>query len=213
LAGVAYDQVQVNGVVNINADVGSGADLDVVLGFTPSVGDTFAILENDASDLVVGFFADKPQSGMGTFDVVNGADTVTFEIDYAADDGNDIELTVLNVVQTPAIASIAASSAADDGSESAPASLRSAPLVELVPDEDVLVFDRSAAKSSSTDASAPAASFAPGVLALMTDAAAVGADEPPMGDEADSGVDPGTLDNLDLIGLPGDGALSHDLYV
>ena len=105
---IDFDQLQVNGVVNINADVGTGAALSVALGYTPTVGDGFTILDNDASDLIVGFFDGLPQ--LGTFDVVNGADTITFQINYAGGDGNDVDLEVTAVATTSPVAPLAASS-------------------------------------------------------------------------------------------------------
>ena len=95
-AGVDFDQLDVNGVVNLNADVGTGGELNILLGFTPSIGNSFTIIDNDASDLIIGFFEGLGQ--LANFDVVNGNDHVTFQIDYAGGDGNDVVLTATNVM-------------------------------------------------------------------------------------------------------------------
>ena len=50
----------------------------------------------DASDLIIGFFEGLGQ--LANFDVVNGNDHVTFQIDYAGGDGNDVVLTATNVM-------------------------------------------------------------------------------------------------------------------
>src|SRR5262249_49830885 len=55
-AGTQYDQTTVNGAVNLN-----GAALNVTSGFTPAVGDSFTIINNDGTDSVVGTFAGLPE--------------------------------------------------------------------------------------------------------------------------------------------------------
>jgi hypothetical protein len=97
------EQLAVNGTVDFNADAGAGGTLDVVLGFLPSVTDTFVIVENDGADGIVGLFDGKGQGS--SFDVAFGTDTVTFEIDYLGGDGNDVELTVTDV--SPALVAAA----------------------------------------------------------------------------------------------------------
>ncbi|HEX8913094.1 MAG TPA: autotransporter-associated beta strand repeat-containing protein, partial [Humisphaera sp.] len=83
-AGTQYDQLNVTGTVTL----GGGA-LQVALGYTPLVGDTFRLINNDGTaDPVVGTFAGLPTSG-STFQS-GGA---TFAINYAGGDGNDVTLT------------------------------------------------------------------------------------------------------------------------
>ncbi len=91
-----FDTLVVNGEVDFNADGGGGGTLEVLLGFLPSVSDSFVIVENDGADSIVGLFEGKAQGA--EFDVAFDADTVTLEIDYLGGDGNDVELTVTDVM-------------------------------------------------------------------------------------------------------------------
>ncbi|WP_374468925.1 SwmB domain-containing protein [Phenylobacterium sp.] len=79
-----FDVVDVTGTVTLG-----GAILDVQLGaFTPTVGASFVIIDNDGADGVVGTFA-------GLAEGANfAADGFNFVISYAGGDGNDVELTV-----------------------------------------------------------------------------------------------------------------------
>ena len=98
-----YDQLIVNGFVDLDADENGGATLDVVLDpneFCPGEGDTFTIIENDGIDFPSGEFRDKPDDGL--FEVACGEDIVTFQISYAGGDGNDVELTATDVSPAPA---------------------------------------------------------------------------------------------------------------
>jgi parallel beta-helix repeat protein len=74
-----YDQFIINGSVSLG-----GATLDLTLGYTPALGDSYTIINNDASDAVVGQFA------QGAAITVSG---YTFSINYAGGDGNDVVLT------------------------------------------------------------------------------------------------------------------------
>ena len=85
------DQLKVNGTVDL-----TGAVLDLSLGFTPAVGQTFTIIDNNLADAVEDTFANLPDGGTVT---VSG---VTFSIDYnGGTGGNDVVLTVLSVPQPP----------------------------------------------------------------------------------------------------------------
>ena len=57
--GTQYDQVNVTGGVNLG-----DATLNVVLGFTPSAGQTFTIIANDLADAVVGTFSGLPEGSI-----------------------------------------------------------------------------------------------------------------------------------------------------
>jgi hypothetical protein len=92
----AFDTLMVNGEVDFNADGGDGGTLEVLLGFLPSVSDSFVIVENDGVDAILPSFEGKPQGS--EFDVAFDADTVTMQIDYQGGDGNDVELTVTDVM-------------------------------------------------------------------------------------------------------------------
>jgi len=84
--GTEYDQVNVLGTIDLNS-----ATLNVAVGFTPTVGQTFTILSNDDVDAVVGTFAGLPEGGLVTV----GSDVL--QISYVGGDGNDVVLTVLTV--------------------------------------------------------------------------------------------------------------------
>src|SRR5262249_1450636 len=77
--GVGYDQVNAVGTVRLG-----GAALNVTLGFTPQVGDSFTLINNDGTDPVNGTFAGLAEGA--TFMV----GTVTFQITYAGGTGNDV---------------------------------------------------------------------------------------------------------------------------
>lgn len=84
--GTEYDQLNVTGGVSLG---GSTLTVTIDPAFTPMLGNTFTIINNDAADAVTGRFAGLPNSG-NTF--VVGA--TTFSINYAGGDGNDVVLTV-----------------------------------------------------------------------------------------------------------------------
>ena len=84
--GTQYDQVNVTGGVTLG-----NATLNVVLGFTPSAGQTFTIIANDLADAVVGTFSGLPEGSIFT------AGAGRFSISYVGGSGNDVVLTALNV--------------------------------------------------------------------------------------------------------------------
>lgn len=81
-AGIDYDQLSATGTVNL-----AGATLKVNLGFTPVVGSTFLLIQNDGTDAVVGTFAGLKQ---GAKLLLSG---MTFQISYVGGTGNDVVLT------------------------------------------------------------------------------------------------------------------------
>ncbi len=83
-AGLQYDQVNVTGGVSLG-----NAALSVVLGFTPSAGETFTIIANDLADAVVGTFSGLPEGSVFT------VGTDRFRISYLGGSGNDVALTVI----------------------------------------------------------------------------------------------------------------------
>jgi fibronectin-binding autotransporter adhesin len=87
-AGANWDLVEVNGTVDL---VGSNGLLDgmlnVILGFAPSLGDEFLVLDNDGTDAIVGAFAT-----WATVKAPYDGGLYQFAIDYTAGDGNDIAL-------------------------------------------------------------------------------------------------------------------------
>jgi len=103
IAGTAYDQLKVNGTLNI-----TGSNLVVTAGSGLSIGSTFFIVLNDGTDSIVGTFAQG-----STITASNGD---TFLINYFANgDGgslsNDISLTLTGVPEPatwiPAISVVA----------------------------------------------------------------------------------------------------------
>ena len=92
-----YGQLNVAGAVNL-----TGANLNVTLGFQPTVGNSFTIINNDLTDAVVGIFNNLPQGS--TFNVITGLFSQYFQISYIGGDGNDV---VLTAIASPNVASIA----------------------------------------------------------------------------------------------------------
>ncbi len=88
--GIDYDQILSTAATV--SDFG-GAALDVALGFTPAIGDSFRIVENTggAPATVVGF------GGLGQLDYFSKPGGVVFQINYSGGDGNDIVLTRVEV--------------------------------------------------------------------------------------------------------------------
>ena len=87
--GTQYDQLDVTGTVDL-----SNATLNASLGYTPSVGDTFTIVNNDGVDAVTGTF-----SGLAEGAVFN-VSGFTFRISYVGGTGNDV---VITAVQTSTV--------------------------------------------------------------------------------------------------------------
>jgi hypothetical protein len=82
-----FDQVVVNGTVALG---GATLDLSLLTGFTPAVGNSFRIIDNDGTvDAVNGTFAGHAE-GSSFF-----AGAVRYAISYHGGDGNDVVLTVL----------------------------------------------------------------------------------------------------------------------
>ncbi|HYR76789.1 MAG TPA: autotransporter-associated beta strand repeat-containing protein, partial [Pyrinomonadaceae bacterium] len=81
-AGSGYDQLNVTGTVNL-----TGASLSGTVGFTPAIGSTFTIINNDSTDAVTGTFAGLSE---GSNIVLSG---YNFTISYTGGTGNDVVLT------------------------------------------------------------------------------------------------------------------------
>ena len=78
-----YSQVRAGTGVTI----GAGANLDLVLGFTPAVGTAFRIIDNASNQPVAGTFVGLPEGA--TFQRAGQ----TWKITYAGGDGNDVVVT------------------------------------------------------------------------------------------------------------------------
>ena len=82
-AGTGYSQLNVTGTVAL----GGTLNVSLGLGYTPTLGDSFLVLNNDGSDPISGTFTGLPQGGL----LAVGADV--FQISYTGGDGNDVVLT------------------------------------------------------------------------------------------------------------------------
>ena len=80
--GSGYDQLNVTGSVTLGGSV-----LNVVLGYTPAIGDSFTIINNDGSDAITNQFNGLANN---TIFAVSG---LPFQISYAGGGGNDVVLT------------------------------------------------------------------------------------------------------------------------
>jgi uncharacterized repeat protein (TIGR01451 family) len=88
--GTQYDQVNVTGTVSLG-----GATLNVVLGFVPSAGQVFTIINNDLADAVTGMFAGLAE---GTTFTAGGHQ---FKISYVGGtNSNDVTLTAADATST-----------------------------------------------------------------------------------------------------------------
>ena len=94
LGPAEYDQLIVNGAVNLDADAMGGGALDVKLGFESQVGDAFTILNKTSAGAIFGHFAGLAE--LGTFDESYLDYTYEFLISYLGGTGNDVTLTVVN---------------------------------------------------------------------------------------------------------------------
>lgn len=98
-AGTSYDQIAMNGVLNV-----TNATLSVTAGFNSTAGNTFLLINNYGAGSVNGTFANLPQNALLTID---GAQ---YRISYTGGSGNDLLLTrtntapSLNPLATPATA-------------------------------------------------------------------------------------------------------------
>jgi hypothetical protein len=91
-AGSEYDQIDLTGMAML------AGTLQVSLGFTPTIGSTFTIINNDAADAVSGTFTGLPEGAMF---MANGSQ---FQISYVGGSGNDVVLTFMGgaaVTSTP----------------------------------------------------------------------------------------------------------------
>ena len=92
-----FDQVNVTGTVSLAGNV----QISLFGGYTPNLGDKFFVVLNDSTDLVTGTFANTDASN----DVTVG--NTVFAVNYTDNSsgggsGNDVSLTVINIVPEPA---------------------------------------------------------------------------------------------------------------
>ncbi|MBA3632407.1 MAG: VCBS repeat-containing protein [Acidobacteria bacterium] len=86
-----YDQIKVNGTVNLN---GAILELIPLEDFLPAIGNSLTIINNDGTDAVVGTFANLPEGA--SFSSPFG---LAFRITYRGGDGNDVVVTRVNKAQ------------------------------------------------------------------------------------------------------------------
>lgn len=92
--GTGHDQLNVTGTVAI----ASGVNLNVTLGFTPTAGNAFTIINNDGGDAVTGTFNGLPEATVFYI----GANA--FRISYIGGSGsNDVVLTSVSLCNTVSI--------------------------------------------------------------------------------------------------------------
>jgi uncharacterized repeat protein (TIGR01451 family) len=81
-AGSGYAQLIASGTINL-----TGSTLNVSLGFTPAIGNSFTIIKNTGAGAIVGTFKGLAQNGTFT---QNG---MVFQISYTGGSGHDVVLT------------------------------------------------------------------------------------------------------------------------
>jgi fibronectin-binding autotransporter adhesin len=94
-----YDQLQVSSTVNVSNGT---LQLALINGFTPTVGQSFEIINNSGSSPITGTFSGLAEGA--TF----SSGGHTFQISYKGGNGNDVTLTVI----TPSSASVASGGSA-----------------------------------------------------------------------------------------------------
>jgi len=95
-AGTTYDQITGNSIA-LGGILALGATLSVTVGYIPTIGDTYRIINNVGGQAVFGNFAGLPQNAALA---VSGQ---AFRISYTGGDGNDVVLTALGPTSTPSI--------------------------------------------------------------------------------------------------------------
>ncbi len=96
IAGTApctgYDQLQVTGTVNLTNATLTPSLLN---GFVPKAGDSFTLIQNDATDSITNTFQNLPEGSTLT------VGTSVFKISYVGGDGNDVTLTAQTIPGVP----------------------------------------------------------------------------------------------------------------
>ncbi|MFT3746150.1 MAG: cohesin domain-containing protein [Pyrinomonadaceae bacterium] len=92
IAGSLYDQVNVTGTVSLG-----GANLVTSVGYAPTTGHTYTIVNNDGADAVSGIFNGLPE---GTVFFVGPN---SFRISYVGGTGNDVVLTSVSLCNAVSI--------------------------------------------------------------------------------------------------------------
>jgi hypothetical protein len=88
-ADTQYQQLNVVGKVDL-----TGADLVLAGTYTPVVGDSFTIVNNDGTDAITGTFNGLPEGKV--FTIPSGTQAGTYQITCQGGDGNDVVLTAID---------------------------------------------------------------------------------------------------------------------
>jgi autotransporter-associated beta strand protein len=87
-----YSSTLVTGTAS-TVSISSYSQLDVTLGYTPSIGDSFDIITNTTGNAVSGVFSNLPNDSI--FTVADPSGSAEMEITYSGGLGNDVVLTVV----------------------------------------------------------------------------------------------------------------------
>ncbi|RLJ18633.1 hypothetical protein DJ030_11335 [bacterium endosymbiont of Escarpia laminata] len=102
--GIEYDQLIVNGLVDLNSDGGFGGILDLDLAYDALVGDIFTIILNDSTDLISNVFSGLVEGAL-LYEEFNDF-SYEFGITYQGGTGNDVVISILEKTFVPSPSSI-----------------------------------------------------------------------------------------------------------
>ena len=88
--GADYDQIGIRGAVTLG-----NSRLELAFGYTPPTNTVFLVLTNDLADAITGRFGGLAQNALFT----NG--NLVLRINYTAGTGNDVAVTVLQILSAP----------------------------------------------------------------------------------------------------------------
>ena len=94
-----YDQLLINGIVDLDCDLSGGGLLDLNLYFAPAIGDEFLIIDNDGDDLINGLFSGLDNGAWFTETYMGNQ--YAFQIDYFGHTGNDVVLRTIDGTSLP----------------------------------------------------------------------------------------------------------------
>jgi hypothetical protein len=108
VAGTSYGQINATGAINLNADAGTGAALDLSLGYVPTAGDRYFLIVNGTGGPMSGTFAGMPDNAI--VDIPSTANGRFYELKVTYDGnaqassltgGHDLAAVVLGEVPEP----------------------------------------------------------------------------------------------------------------
>jgi uncharacterized protein YjbI with pentapeptide repeats len=113
VAGTSYGQIDGTDSINLNADAGTGATLDLLLGYVPSVGDLFFPIVNSTGSAMAGMFNGLPDDSI--VDVTSTANGHIYALEISYDGnaqgnsptgGHDLAVEVVGEVPEPGSAGL-----------------------------------------------------------------------------------------------------------